>query len=261
MFFFIQTDAQSKEGLVIIAILFVFLLIARFWVYINDEVESNSTNVQKKSNSRLKEYTRRNPTSSFAKKKGYNTISNDREELLKSLLKEPHLIWDGLLAEVKYKNPNLVNEAKEKIKRHKEKINKKNRSNGFLIENEKWGENKAFDIENETIDRDGNIYLEVNTDSDSLEITREELIKKYKDLGYNIEIQVSHEEKKRSRRISQKVKDQVWNRDGGKCVECGSNENLEFDHIIPFSKGGANTYRNIQLLCEKCNRTKSDKIG
>ena len=61
--------------------------------------------------------------------------------------------------------------------------------------------------------------------------------------------------------ISQKVKDQVWNRDSGKCVQCDSNENLEFDHIIPHSKGGANTYRNIQLLCEPCNRKKSAKIG
>mgnify|MGYP000120482121 CR=1 FL=1 len=57
------------------------------------------------------------------------------------------------------------------------------------------------------------------------------------------------------------VKDKVWNRDGGKCVECGSNEKLEFDHIIPFSKGGSNTYRNIQLLCEECNRKKSNQIG
>ena len=67
--------------------------------------------------------------------------------------------------------------------------------------------------------------------------------------------------KKRSRRITQEVKDKGWNRDGGKCVECGSNENLEFDHIIPHSKGGANTYRNIQLLCEPCNRSKSAKKG
>jgi hypothetical protein len=68
-------------------------------------------------------------------------------------------------------------------------------------------------------------------------------------------------QKKRTRTITQNVKDRVWNRDGGKCVECGSNENLEFDHIIPYSKGGANTYRNIQLLCEPCNRSKSAKIG
>ncbi len=61
--------------------------------------------------------------------------------------------------------------------------------------------------------------------------------------------------------ISQEVKDLVWNRDGGKCAQCSSNARLEFDHIIPFSKGGSNTYRNIQLLCEACNRKKTSKIG
>jgi len=68
------------------------------------------------------------------------------------------------------------------------------------------------------------------------------------------------EELKRSRVISQQTKMYVWRRDGGKCVECGSNQNLEYDHIIPFSKGGSNTDRNIQLLCESCNRKKSHKI-
>jgi len=61
--------------------------------------------------------------------------------------------------------------------------------------------------------------------------------------------------------IPEDVQVAVWNRDGGKCVKCGSQEKLEYDHIIPVSKGGSNTTRNIQLLCEKCNRTKSNKIG
>ncbi|MDR2085817.1 MAG: HNH endonuclease [Dysgonamonadaceae bacterium] len=61
--------------------------------------------------------------------------------------------------------------------------------------------------------------------------------------------------------MPQDVQDRVWNRDGGCCVKCGSRENLEFDHIIPFSKGGATTYRNLQLLCQECNREKSNKIG
>jgi hypothetical protein len=69
------------------------------------------------------------------------------------------------------------------------------------------------------------------------------------------------EVKDRREKIPQDVMDRVWNRDGGKCVQCGSQKGLEFDHIIPFSKGGANTYRNLQLLCEKCNREKSFKIG
>jgi len=60
--------------------------------------------------------------------------------------------------------------------------------------------------------------------------------------------------------LSDEVKLFVWNRDGGKCVKCGSSEKLEFDHVIPFSKGGSNTARNIQLLCEKCNRSKGGEL-
>ena len=63
----------------------------------------------------------------------------------------------------------------------------------------------------------------------------------------------------------------VWQRDEGCCagwvtdpkgnrVQCGSKENLEYDHIIPVSKEGSNTERNIQLLCERCNRTKGSSI-
>ena len=77
----------------------------------------------------------------------------------------------------------------------------------------------------------------------------------------DIEVYSGETDKKGRSPIPQEVKDKVWNRDGGKCVQCGSNKNLEFDHIIPHSKGGANTYRNIQLLCEPCNRSKSAKIG
>ena len=52
----------------------------------------------------------------------------------------------------------------------------------------------------------------------------------------------------------------VWQRDGGQCVKCGSRERLEFDHIIPLAAGGSNTERNIQLLCEECNRSKGSTI-
>jgi len=64
----------------------------------------------------------------------------------------------------------------------------------------------------------------------------------------------------RREQIPDEVKIFVWRRDGGRCVKCGSKENLEFDHIIPISKGGSNTARNIQLLCEKCNREKGNSI-
>ena len=66
--------------------------------------------------------------------------------------------------------------------------------------------------------------------------------------------------KKIDRAISDEVRLKVWRRDEGKCVKCGCQEKLEYDHIIPVSKGGSNTERNIQLLCEKCNRSKSANI-
>jgi hypothetical protein len=61
--------------------------------------------------------------------------------------------------------------------------------------------------------------------------------------------------------ISEDVKLLVWARDGGACVRCGSKEKLHFDHIIPVDKGGGNDEANIQILCQKCNLLKSDKIG
>ena len=63
-----------------------------------------------------------------------------------------------------------------------------------------------------------------------------------------------------SRHISKDVRQRVWTDYGGRCAECGSTLYLEFDHIIPHSKGGSNEANNIQLLCRKCNLEKSDSI-
>ena len=98
-----------------------------------------------------------------------------------------------------------------------------------------------------------------------LDVDEEGLMMKLREYPFTSETYFDDEEndveKIRRPSIPQNIKDKVWNRDDGKCVQCGSNEKIEFDHIIPFSKGGSNTYRNLQILCEKCNRTKSYKIG
>lgn len=60
--------------------------------------------------------------------------------------------------------------------------------------------------------------------------------------------------------IPDDVKIFVWQRDQGRCFRCGSQDKLEFDHIIPVVMGGSNTARNLQLLCETCNRTKSGNL-
>jgi hypothetical protein len=64
-----------------------------------------------------------------------------------------------------------------------------------------------------------------------------------------------------NRMIPTSVKLEVWKRDKGKCKRCGSTNNLHFDHILPFSKGGTSLkVENIQLLCARHNLKKRDKI-
>ena len=63
------------------------------------------------------------------------------------------------------------------------------------------------------------------------------------------------------RQIPGEVQKEVYERDRGKCVKCGSTENLHFDHILPFSKGGSSKVaKNIQLLCARHNLKKGAKF-
>jgi len=65
----------------------------------------------------------------------------------------------------------------------------------------------------------------------------------------------------RRRIIPSSVKYEVWQRDQGKCVICGASDELHFDHILPFSKGGTSEMSvNVQLLCARHNLAKSAKI-
>lgn len=64
-----------------------------------------------------------------------------------------------------------------------------------------------------------------------------------------------------SRVIPSNVKQAVWKRDNGQCTKCGAKDNLHFDHILPWSKGGTSLMAvNVQLLCARHNLNKRDHI-
>ena len=57
------------------------------------------------------------------------------------------------------------------------------------------------------------------------------------------------------------VKQAVYKRDKGKCVLCGANDHLHFDHDLPYSRGGASVLvENVRLLCARHNLQKSARI-
>jgi hypothetical protein len=73
-----------------------------------------------------------------------------------------------------------------------------------------------------------------------------------------VEIAYNHKTK---RNISERLKVQVLMRDGNKCKICGvtvTGEDIHFDHIKPWSKGGETVLENIQVLCARHNSAKGN---
>jgi len=70
----------------------------------------------------------------------------------------------------------------------------------------------------------------------------------------------------RTRHIPQRIKDEVYRRDGGRCSfrgrdgkRCGSRWNLQYDHIVPYGKGGDNSPENLRLLCAEHNQLMAER--
>tara|TARA_B110000902_G_C14144028_1_gene526899 strand:- start:97 stop:792 length:696 start_codon:yes stop_codon:yes gene_type:complete len=64
-----------------------------------------------------------------------------------------------------------------------------------------------------------------------------------------------------TRVIPSHVIQEVWKRDKGQCVICSAEDNLHYDHYLPYSKGGSSVSpENIRILCGRHNLAKSDKI-
>ena len=87
------------------------------------------------------------------------------------------------------------------------------------------------------------------------------VLKLFKD-GKITESELLPEDKPRRRgTIPLALRWKILKRDNYQCVKCGKHPpdvELEIDHIIPWSKGGADNGKNLQTLCNMCNGGKSD---
>lgn len=55
------------------------------------------------------------------------------------------------------------------------------------------------------------------------------------------------------RKVGKTLREAVFERDGYKCVRCGSDDRIEVDHILPQSCGGPHIIENLRTLCKSCN--------
>ncbi len=50
----------------------------------------------------------------------------------------------------------------------------------------------------------------------------------------------------------------IFKRDGHRCVYCNSTEDLTLDHVMPKSRGGRTSWENLATACKRCNAKKGD---
>lgn len=113
-----------------------------------------------------------------------------------------------------------------------------------------WFESKYY-WDNEELDREG-VY--------ALLVTKQQRAKIRVDRAKAIVASGTQVPTSKRGPIPDDLKQLVWTRDKGRCQKCGSNTELQFDHIIPVSLGGATAAENLQILCGPCNRRKGAGI-
>lgn len=186
----------------------------------------------------------------------YSNIDNSEDELEKIELCRYFLmlhskfikLMDELRDEIKHKLPLFV-----KIFAAKKRI-------PYIVANIEWKLHKV------------NIYsfqfLYVspagrNTNSCSISIT-DEILKELQNELYKKINKSGHIKTQRSA-MTKDLREAIKKRDNYTCCECGNsvfnepNLLLEVDHIVPISKGGKTEASNLQTLCWRCNREKSNK--
>jgi hypothetical protein len=184
----------------------------------------------------------------------------EQQRLLNKKQIEEKIKIDKLREIERIKNEELLKIKDEEQKRLKDEFEKKQKLLELEIQ-------RKLDEEKRILDK---IKRQEQLDEEYKNRIKEEFLEKERRLQLEAkaisELQVSGKlsldyfKNYNRKPIPSHIKEAVWKRDKQKCVYCGSQDELEFDHIIPVSKGGSNSLNNIQLLCLSCNRSKGVKL-
>lgn len=76
--------------------------------------------------------------------------------------------------------------------------------------------------------------------------------------------QVQEDRRKAAARVANfrqynRLRAEVLDRDGSRCIYCGTTENITIDHQVPTSRGGTNELENLVACCQSCNSSKGDR--
>lgn len=77
---------------------------------------------------------------------------------------------------------------------------------------------------------------------------------------HDSEYEIIRSKVKTKKKIGAKLRTQVYERDGYRCVKCSTHLNLTCDHIHPESLGGETSLSNLQTMCKSCNSKKGVSI-
>lgn len=89
---------------------------------------------------------------------------------------------------------------------------------------------------------------------------REEVERAWAELAGSKYVSVLDPVTPKRRRMSAKTSQIVFDRDGRKCLHCGTTQRLTIDHIWPVSRGGSDDLENLQTLCHSCNSKKGASV-
>ena len=133
--------------------------------------------------------------------------------------------------------------------------NEDTKARDLELQGEKWQSIRAAELAEQIADECPEIFRRGDGEGGYiLHLIREALIKRGL---YDFPRREDLEPKRRP--ISTNKRIQIYKRDGFACVYCGSEGDLQIDHIHPFSKGGGDEMENLQTLCRTCNVTKGDR--